>query len=90
MSVQDQKKSRWLIFAQCMEAGCYKDFDVFTGIAEMIMKVEERRFKGKKLTNMKYDASWDQVCTMLALTSPRAYKILTGELGGGRSLRSMT
>lgn len=82
-------KSRWLTFAQRMEAGRYENFEVMIGILEMIMKIEERQFKGKKLTNMKYDASVDRVFTILALTSPRAYRTLTSELGGGRSLRSM-
>lgn len=72
-----------------MEAGRYKDFEVFVGIVEMIMKIEERQSKGKKLTNMKYDVSWDRLCSILALTSPRGYKTLISELGGGRSLRSM-
>lgn len=72
-----------------MEAGRYKDFEVAIGIIEMIMKIEERQIKGKKLTNMKYDASVDRVFTTLAIISPRAYRTLSGELGGGRSLRSM-
>lgn len=72
-----------------MVAGRYKDFSVFVGIAEMIMKIEERKFKGKKLTNMTYNTSWDTLCLSLGTISPRAYKLLKGELGGGRSLRSM-
>jgi hypothetical protein len=53
-----------------------------------IMKVEERRFKGKTLRNMKYDAHFDLICTNLALVSPRAYKIIQSEFAG-RTLRSM-
>lgn len=52
-----------------------------------IMKLEENASKGKKNTNMRYDASWDEICTTIALISPRAYRALQAELGG-RSLRS--
>lgn len=55
---------------------------------DAIMKVEERRAKGKSLVNMKYDVHFDLICTNIALISPRAYKILQSEFAG-RSLRSM-
>ena len=55
---------------------------------DAIMKVEERRFKGKSLKNMTYDAHFDLICTNLALVSPRAYKIVQAEFAG-RTLRSM-
>jgi hypothetical protein len=55
---------------------------------DAIMKVEERRFKGKALKNMKYDAHFDLICTNLALVSPRAYRIMQSEFAG-RGLRSM-
>jgi hypothetical protein len=55
---------------------------------DAIMKVEERRYKGKKLMNMKYDAHFNLICTNLALISPRAYKVIQAEFAG-RTLRSM-
>lgn len=52
------------------------------------MKVEDRLRRGKKLMNMRYDTSYDMLCTNIALQSPRSYRALQAELGG-RSLRSM-
>ena len=50
--------------------------------------VEDRLRRGKELKNIRYDASYDEICTLVALVSPRAYAILRAEFGG-RSLRSM-
>lgn len=55
---------------------------------DTIMKVEDRLRRGKKITNIRYDTRYDDICTNLALISPRAYSLLQAELGG-RSLRSM-
>ncbi|KAI1785181.1 hypothetical protein LXA43DRAFT_844094, partial [Ganoderma leucocontextum] len=68
--------------------GLYDDRQAFLGMIETLMKVEERLRKGKSLKNIQYDASYDEVCTLLALTSPRAYGLVRAEFGG-RSLRSM-
>ena len=85
---QDPEVTRWLKFAQRGISGCYKDQSAFLGMLDAIMKVEERRYKGKKLMNMKYDAHFDLICTNLALISPRAYKVIQAEFAG-RTLRSM-
>jgi len=55
---------------------------------DAIMKVEDRKFDGKSLVNIKYDTQFDLICTNLALVSPRAYKIMQSEFAG-RSLQSM-
>jgi hypothetical protein len=52
-----------------------------------IMEVEDRGFRGKGLQNIRYDMSFDDICTNLALISPRAYKVVQAEFSG-RSLRS--
>ncbi|OSC97161.1 hypothetical protein PYCCODRAFT_1377763, partial [Trametes coccinea BRFM310] len=68
--------------------GDYDDRKVFLGMLDAIMQVEERLRKGKKVTNIRYDASYDQICTTIALISPRAYSTIRAEFGG-RGLRSM-
>jgi hypothetical protein len=80
--------SRWITLAKRGIEGRYNDQSAFLGILDAIMTVEDRRFKGKSLKNMKYDAQFDLICTNLALVSPRAYKIIQSEFAG-RSLRSM-
>ncbi|KAH9943952.1 hypothetical protein B0H21DRAFT_469767 [Amylocystis lapponica] len=85
----DEGKSRWLIFAKRGVKGRYKNHEAFLGMMDTVMKVEDRLFRGKKITNIKYDAAYDSICTMLALLSPRAYALVQAEFGG-RSLRSMS
>ncbi|KAI0666860.1 hypothetical protein C8Q78DRAFT_958611, partial [Trametes maxima] len=68
--------------------GRYNDRHVFLGVLDTVMRVEDRMHQGKKITNMRYDVSYDEICTTLALHSPRSYTLLQAELGG-RGLRSM-
>ncbi|KAH9900736.1 hypothetical protein C8Q73DRAFT_606160, partial [Cubamyces lactineus] len=68
--------------------GHYDDRQAFIGMLHTILQVEDRLRRGKKIMNIRYDASYDEICTNLALISPRAYTLLQAELGG-RSLRSM-
>ncbi|EIW65083.1 uncharacterized protein TRAVEDRAFT_79350, partial [Trametes versicolor FP-101664 SS1] len=68
--------------------GRYDDRQAFIGMLDTIMRAEDRLSKGKKLTNIRYDATYDQVCTLMALISPRAYATLRAEFGG-RGVRSM-
>ena len=69
-------------------AGRYKDQSAFLGLIDAVMQVEDRKARGKALTNVKYDVEFDSICTTLALISPRAYALVQAEFGG-RSLRSM-
>lgn len=78
---------RWYQFALRGAQGRYNDHKAFVGIMDTMMKIEEREAAGKKMTNFKYDASYDEVCTTLALLSPRAYQTIRAEFGG-RTLRS--
>ncbi len=55
---------------------------------DTVMRVENSMRRGKQIKNIHYDATYDEVCTTMALISPRAYTLLRTELGG-RSLRSM-
>ncbi|KAI9066463.1 hypothetical protein FKP32DRAFT_1542919, partial [Trametes sanguinea] len=68
--------------------GDYDDRKAFLGMLDAIMQVEERLRNGKKITNIRYDASYDEICTTIALISPRAYATIRAEFGG-RGLRSM-
>ncbi|TFY77278.1 hypothetical protein EWM64_g6734 [Hericium alpestre] len=84
----DEGQSHWLVFAKRGASGRYKNQAAFLGMMEAIMKIEDRRFRGKGLMNMKYDAEFDSICTNIALISPQAYRILQAEYGG-RTLRSI-
>jgi hypothetical protein len=77
-----------LVFAKRCIEGRYRDHSAFLGMLQAIMQAEDRKFRGKALTNLKYDASFDAICTNMALVSPRAYKMLQREFAG-RTLRSM-
>lgn len=68
--------------------GRYDDRQAFLGMLDTIMRVEERMSKGKKTMNIRYDATYDEICTTMALVSPRAYATLRAEFGG-RTPRSM-
>ncbi|KAI0630925.1 hypothetical protein C8Q77DRAFT_1018853, partial [Trametes polyzona] len=68
--------------------GRYDDRQAFLGVLDTIMRVEDGMSKGKKVTNIRYDAAYDEVCTTIALISPRAYATIRAEFGG-RSPRSM-
>ncbi|KAI0059300.1 hypothetical protein BV25DRAFT_1809175 [Artomyces pyxidatus] len=85
----DAGQSRWLIFAKRGASGRYKNQEAFLGMMDAIMKVEDRRFRGKGLQNIQYDASYDTVCTTLALICPRGYRILQAEFAG-RTLRNIS
>lgn len=52
------------------------------------MLAEERISKGKTVSGIRYDAGFDEICSTLALVSPRAYATFRAEFGG-RSPRSM-
>lgn len=68
--------------------GRYDDRQAFLGMLDTIMRAEERISKGKTLSGIRYDATFDEICTTMALISPRAYATLRAEFGG-RSPRSM-
>ncbi|KAM5544147.1 hypothetical protein V8D89_002196 [Ganoderma adspersum] len=88
MEMSTEQGTRWLTLAKRGIQGRYDDRQAFLGVLDTTMKIEERLHQGKSLKNIKYDASYDDVCTQLALISPRAYGLVRAEFGG-RSLRSM-
>ncbi|OJT05301.1 hypothetical protein TRAPUB_3891 [Trametes pubescens] len=86
----DKSKFPWKVLAKRGLQGRYNDRQAFIGMLDTvtIMRAEDRLSKGKKLTNIRYDATYDEVCTTMALLSPRAYATLRAEFGG-RGVRSM-
>lgn len=46
------------------------------------MLAEERISKGKTLSGIRMDAAFDEICTTMALVSPRAYATFRAEFGG--------
>jgi hypothetical protein len=65
-----------------LEGRYAKNHAVAVGVIQAMMAVEDRQFKGKKLTNMQYNADAELFFTNLALTSPQAYRMFKDELGG--------
>ena len=57
-------------------------------MVEAMVKKAERISTGHGLQNMHYNEAFDSFCSLLASTSPRAYKTFQKHFGG-RSLRNM-
>ena len=57
-------------------------------MVEAMVKKAERLSTGHSIQNMHYNKVFDSFCSLLASTSPRAYKTFRNHFGG-RSLRSM-
>ena len=66
----------------------YKEQRVLLGMVEAMVKKAERLSTGHGIQNMDYNKAFDSFCSLLASTSPRAYKTFHNHFGG-RSLRSM-
>lgn len=88
LHLQHAHGSPWARFAQGALNGTYAQYETFLGLVKAMVTKTDRLAKGKSLRNMKYDSSFDQVCSIIALVAPRAYKTFRYHLGG-RSLRSM-
>ena len=57
-------------------------------MVEAMVKKAEHLSTGHITRNMHYNEAFDSFCSLLASTSPRAYKTFRNHFGG-RSLRSM-
>ncbi len=53
--------------------GHYGYRQAFLGMMDTTMKAEDRLRRRKKITNIRYGARYEDICTNLALISPRAY-----------------
>ncbi|KAI0754553.1 hypothetical protein C8Q80DRAFT_1068096, partial [Daedaleopsis nitida] len=62
--------------------GRYEDRSAFLGIIDTVMRMEEHLHRGKSLKGLQYDTSYDQICTTMALISPRSYALIRAEFGG--------
>lgn len=75
-------------FSRGVLSGQFKDADVLLGAIQVMVAKHTREARGKKLTNMHYPEAFDNVCTVLATVSPRAYRLFRAFFGG-RDQRSM-
>jgi hypothetical protein len=71
-----------LTFGRRAAAGRYKDLSAFIGLIEAIMAAEDRTYRGKKLTNMKYNHSFHTFCTNMALILPQVYNMFRSAFMG--------
>lgn len=58
------------------------------GLMDAMMKMEERKFKGLGLRNMKYSEEFDYFCATLAAITPAGYRAFRATFTG-RTLHSM-
>jgi hypothetical protein len=70
------------MFGRRAANGRYKDLSAFIGLLEAIVAVEDRTYRGKKLTNMNYNADFHTICTNLVLISPCAYNLFRDVFAG--------
>lgn len=75
-------------FARGVLSGQFKDADVLLGAIQVMVSKHTREARAKKMTNMHYPEAFDNVCTVLATVSPRAYRLFRAFFGG-RDQRNM-
>ena len=74
---EEKKKSPYLVFAQGVLAGDYKEHQVFLGMVEAMVTNVERSKQGKGMRNMSYDTSYDQLMHTISVMSPRVHRLLS-------------
>jgi hypothetical protein len=70
----------WRTLAARGTQGRYDSHSVAIGLMQAMIACEDRIYNGKKLTNMSYSGDLELFCANLAMTSPRAYRLLRSEL----------
>ncbi|KAL1701957.1 hypothetical protein EV121DRAFT_211101 [Schizophyllum commune] len=88
--VENRKDSHrvWYRFVEGCINGTYKNSGVALGMIEAMVLKAERQKHGKTLANMSYSPGFSEFCSILASTSPRAFRSFRNHFGGP-SVRSM-
>jgi hypothetical protein len=60
----------------------YDAYKVTLGIMDTMVKIKERKAKGKKMTNMKWDVNLSQILTTFYTVSPLVGCIFRAQVGG--------
>ena len=77
---QDPQTSIWVRFARGVVRGEYKDNLVFLGMIEATVMAHNRKSRGVGLQNMQYQPIYEEFAHMVALTSPRTYKLFASHI----------
>ena len=73
---QDPQTSIWVRFVRGVMKGEYNDNLVFLGMIEATVVANDRASRGVGLQNMQYQPIYEEFTHMVALTSPRTYRLL--------------
>ena len=72
---QDPQTSMWVRFTRGVIRGKYDDNLVFLGMIQATMMAHDRESHGVGLQNMSYLPIYEEFAQMVALTSPRTYRL---------------
>jgi len=72
---QDQKTSMWVRFVRGVIKGEYDDKLVFLAMIQATVTAHDRESRGVGLQNMTYLPIYEEFTQMVALTSPRTYRL---------------
>ena len=66
----------WVRFVRGVVKGEYNDRLVFLAMVQATVAAHDRESRGVGLQNMQYQPIYEEFTQMVALTSPRAYRLL--------------
>ena len=77
---QDPQTSMWLRFARGVINGKYDDNHVFLAMIQATVMAHDRESRGVGLQNMSYLPVYEEFTQMVALASPRAYRLFSSHI----------
>ena len=72
---QDPQTSIWMRFVHGVMKGEYDNNLVFLGMIQATVVAHDRESRGVGLQNMRYQPIYEEFTQMVALTSPRTYRL---------------
>lgn len=86
MGSQDENSTPCIRVAEAVLSGQIKN-EVFSGLLQAMCTDLDKSQRGVGLQNFKYAPAWDELCHIIYIISPRAYRILRSYFPG-RTMRS--
>lgn len=80
ISLQDAKNTPCIRYAQGVLKGKFESFSVFVGLVEAMVSKVDRLERGVGMQNFRYAPAWDELCHIVNIHSPRAYRALLQHL----------
>ena len=75
-SFKDKRNTPYIHYALGIANGKYKRDNVFEGLLRAVLSQQDRESRGVGMQNFKYAPAWDEMCYMLQIQSPSAYRLI--------------